>query len=155
MLNRRLLLALPALFFVPPARADQTDDLAQVLTICWAARGVRFTPQAVRDRIGSARGRAALLAVAGATTSADGDGEETAVEILWEAGGTTLPTEYLMQRDLARGLPLLLLHRDGRALLLTGLAGETASVRDAVAGSEMQLPLVQVALIGRPVIAGA
>lgn len=152
--NRRLLLALP-LLLACPARAEPEDDLAQLLVICWAARGVRFTPQAVRERIGTARGRAALLAVAGATTNADGDGEETAVEILWDAGRPALPTEPLLHHDLARGLPLLLMHRDGRALLMTGLAGSMAQARTAAADTTLAVPLADVLLIGRPVIAGA
>jgi len=154
MYSRRLLLALP-LLFAGPAMADHPDDLAHVLVICWAARGVRFTPDAVRERIGSARGRAALLAVAGATTSADGDGEETAVEILWEAGRGPLPTAPLLQQDLQRGLPLLLIDQGGQPWLLHGLANGMAYVTRAARGERAALPLASVMLIARPVIAGA
>lgn len=155
MLNRRHLLAAPLLLLTPPAGAVPPDDLARVLAICWAARGVRFTPAAIGLRIGDARGKAALLAVAGAATSADGDGEETAVEIVWEARAPPSPAEPLLHRDLAQGLPALLLLRDGRALLLMALNGETAQARDPISGAALVLPLAQAMLIGRPVIAGA
>jgi hypothetical protein len=154
MFSRRLMLALPAMAFVRPAMADQPDDLALVLAICWQARGVNFTPAAVRMRIGSARGKAALLAVAGATTSTDGDGEETAVEIVWEAGQPQLPTEHLMHRDLAQGLPLLLIDRRGQPWLLHALANGIARVTKP-ADVATDLPLAAAALIARPVIAGA
>ena len=154
MYSRRLLLALP-LIFAGPARADHPDDLAHVLVICWAARGVRFTPEAVRERIGNARGRAALLAIAGATTNADGDGEETAVEIVWEAGRNPLPTAPLLQHDLRRGLPLLLIDQGGQPWVLHALDEGTAHVTRAARGERAALPLTSVALIARPVIAGA
>uniref|UniRef100_UPI0013D9309F hypothetical protein n=1 Tax=Sandarakinorhabdus rubra TaxID=2672568 RepID=UPI0013D9309F len=61
MISRRLLLALPLL--AVPARAQPADDLALVLIACWQARGVRFTVEQLRARIGSATGKAALLAL--------------------------------------------------------------------------------------------
>jgi hypothetical protein len=147
MIARRLILALPLLAL--PARAQTAGDLAPVLIACWAARGVRFTVEQVTQRIGARTGRAALLAVGGSAQNADGDDEETVVEILWEAGQPPLPTAPAMARDLARGLPLLLITRDGRALLLIG----TDAARLHTPGGA--LTWADAALIGRPVIAGA
>lgn len=154
MLNRRLLLALPALLAMP-AHAQAADRLPLVLAACWQARGVRFTPAAIAARIGDRTGVAALLAVAGAAESADGEEVETAVEIVWQAGRPPSPAEPLLHRDLAQGLPLLLVLRDGRALLLLALAAGTAQARDPISGTVMAVALADAMLIGRPVIAGA
>ncbi|WP_164157736.1 hypothetical protein, partial [Sandarakinorhabdus rubra] len=131
------------------------DDLALVLIACWQARGVRFTVEQLRARIGSATGKAALLALAGAVEDADGEGQEIVVEIGWEAGRPLSPAFPLLQRDLARGLPLLLITRDGRALLLQGLVGSMVTVRDPQGGGTVTLDWREAVLIGRPVIAGA
>ncbi|WP_197042101.1 hypothetical protein, partial [Sandarakinorhabdus oryzae] len=129
--------------------------LAAALVACWQARGVRFTREQVMARIGPRSGRAALLAVAGAAISADEDEVETAVEIVWEAGQAPLAAEPLMHRDLARGLPLLLITGDGRALLLHGLGAGGADASDPLSGQRLAVPMSEIALIGRPVIAGA
>jgi hypothetical protein len=158
MINRRIMLALPLLLAVrapaQPAEAQPVDPLAVALVICWQARGVRFTPQQVAARIGSRTGRAALLAVAGAWTDANEDDQETVVEIVWEAGQTASPAAPLMHRDLAQGLPLLLITGDGRTLLLHGL-GAAADASEPLTGQRLRVPMSHIALIGRPVIAGA
>lgn len=154
MIHRRLLFALPALLAMP-ARADPADGLARVLAACWQARGVAFSPESIAARIGARTGKAALLAVAGATASDDGEEWETAVEIVWEAGQPPSPAAYLLQRDLAKGLPLLLLHRNGQPMLLHRLAGDMAQVSDPMTGAAAALAMGDVMLIGRPVIAGA
>ena len=164
MFSRRLIIAMPALWAIPaaaqpvvvqPAPAQHGEALAAALVVCWQARGVRFTPAQVQARIGGRTGKAALLAVAGATESADGDGEETAVEIAWEAGAPASPTLPLLVADLARGLPALLITHDGRALLLHALGGASADASDPLSGQRLRLLLSEAALIGRPVIAGA
>lgn len=155
MLSRRILLALPALFALP-VRAAPASALAMALTRCWQARGVRFTADQVAMRIGARDGRDALLAVAGATENADGDGEEVAVEISWEAGAARHPALIaLLQRDLAQGLPAVLRSRDGRWWLLDRLDETMASTTDPISGQRQSLAMAAVALIGRPVIAGA
>lgn len=158
MVNRRIILALPLLLAVPaPAQlvdAQPIDALAAALVICWQARGVRFTLEQVAARIGACTGRAALLAVAGAWTDANDDDQETVVEIVWEAGAAPSPTEPLMHRDLARGLPLLLITGDGRTLLLHAL-GTAADASEPLTGQRLSVPMGDIALIGRPVIAGA
>lgn len=153
MVNRRIILALPLLAALPAA-AQPADTLVAALVACWLARGVRFTPEQVAARIGSRTGRAALLAVAGAWIDADGDDQETVVEIVWEAGRPPSPAEPLMHRDLARGLPLLLFTNDGRTLLLHALDTHAAA-SDPLTGQRLAVPIAEIALIGRPVIAGA
>jgi hypothetical protein len=154
MVNRRIVLALPLILAVP-ARAQPADALAAALVACWQARGVRFTAEQVAARIGPHSDRAALLAVAGAAISADEDEVETAVEILWEAGAAPSPALPLLQRDLAAGLPLLLITGDGRALLLHAMDGGNATASDPLSGQRLALAMNEIALIGRPVIAGA
>lgn len=155
MINRRHLLALPLLLAAPARAAPANDALAAALVACWQARGVRFTADQVLARMGGSSGKAALLAVAGATDSADGEEVETAVEIVWEAGRPPSPTEPLLQRDLRQGLPLLLIGQNGHIWLLHALDGGAASVSDPISGHKQSLTLGEVALIGRPVIAGA
>lgn len=154
MFTRRLLLALP-LMLTMPARAQPANALASALVACWQARGVRFTTEQVIARIGPLSGRAALLAVAGAAISTDEDEVETAVEILWEVAAVPSPALPLLKRDLEAGLPLLLLTGDGRALLLHALDGGFATASDPLSGHRLALPMNQIALIARPVIAGA
>ena len=77
------------------------------------------------------------------------------VEITWEAGAAPSPAEPLMQRDLARGLPLLLLTVDGRTLLLHALNGGNAIASAPLTSERLNLPISDIALIGRPVISGA
>lgn len=157
MIARRLLLALPLLFAAPAlAQAVRArNPLAAALAICWQARGVRFTEDQIAARIGDRWGKAALVAVAGAVISADDTEEEIAVEIVWEAGEPPSPAEPLLHRDLGQGRPALLLTRDERALLLHGLEAGMAAVQDPISAERQSLPLSQVVLIGRPVIAGA
>lgn len=154
MFTRRLLLALPLLLAVP-ARAQPADTLAAALVACWQARGVRFTVEQVIARIGSRRDRTALLAVAGATVSADEDEVEIAVEIIWEAGQPPSPAEPLLIRDLFAGQPALVLARDGQWWLLHARYQELLGVRHPLTGQNRMLALDAVTLIGRPVIAGA
>jgi hypothetical protein len=154
MITRRLLMALPLLIAVP-VWAQPADSLAAALVACWQARGIRFTVGQVTARIGGRTGRAALLAVAGAAISADEDEVETAVEILWEAGAVPSPARPLLERDLASGLPLLLITGAGRALLLHALEGGKAEASDPLSGEKLNLTMSDIALIGRPVIAGA
>jgi hypothetical protein len=158
MIDRRLVLALP-IFAVAPAAmaapASGSAGLAEALATCWAARGINFTPEQIAARIGEREGMAALLAVAGATESADGDEVETAVEILWEAGQPPSPALPLMARDLAAGLPLLAIAGTGQPLLLLGRSGDTLLLRDPLSGARLEMTLDRIALIGRPVIAGA
>ena len=154
MFTRRLLLIAPVLFAVP-VLAQPADPLAAALVICWQARGVRFTPEQVAARIGGKTGRAALLAVAGAWTDANDDDQETVVEIVWESGAALPSTEPLMHRDLAKGLPLLLITGHGRVLLLHGLNGGSAAASDPLSGGRLNLAMKDIALIGRPVIGGA
>ena len=158
MITRRLVLALPAqiaLLAAAPLRAQPDDALAAALVTCWQARGIRFTAEQVARRIGAHTGKAALLALAGATESADGEEVETAVEILWEAGQPPSPAEPLIARDLAARLPLLLLARDGQWWLLRALDESAMHVSHPATGQTMGLTHEKVALIGRPVIAGA
>ena len=154
MIHRRFVLLWPLLLAVP-ALAQPAGPLAVALVMCWQARGVRFTPDQVAARIGARTGRAALLAVAGAWNDADGDDQETVVEIVWETDQPPSPAAPLMHRDLARGLPLVLFTRDGRTLLLHALAGGTALASDPISGARLQLTMDAIALIGRPAIAGA
>jgi len=154
MVNRRIILALPLLLAVP-ALAQPADPLVAALVACWQARGIRFTVEQVAARIGGRTGRDALLAVAGAAISADEDEVESAVEILWEAGVAPSPARPLLERDLAKGLPLLLITSDGRALLLHALDGRSAMASDPLSGQRLALTMNEIALIGRPVIAGA
>ena len=163
MVNRRIILALPLLFAVPapaqpaeaqPAEAQPANSLVAALVICWQARGVRFTPEQVAARIGTRTGRAALLAVAGAWTDANDDDQEIVVEIVWEAGQPASPAEPLMHRDLAKGLPLLLITGDGRTLLLHAL-GTAADASEPLTGQRFSVKMGDIALIGRPVIGGA
>lgn len=162
MFTRRLLIAqgltLPVLLVVPAlaqSAGSPAETLAAALVTCWQARGIRFTLAQVVGRIGPRSGRAALLAVAGATEAADGEEVETAVEILWEAGAAPSPAQPLLARDLGKGLPLLLISSDGRALLLHAMDGGTALASDPLTGQRLSLPISHVALIGRPVISGA
>ena len=158
MITRRLLLAVP-LIALPGAGAapDETapETLAAALAICWQARGTVFTPGQVAARIAGRTGKAALLAVAGAAISADGEEVETAVEIVMEAGGAFRVLVPLLSRDLARGLPAVALAADARWWLLLALNEDTASVRDPISGERRELAVKDIALIGRPVIAGA
>lgn len=154
MVNRRIILALPLLLAVPTS-AQPADVLAAALVACWQARGIRFTREQVTARIGGRTGRDALLAVAGAWTDANNDDQETVVEIVWEATGAPLPTEPLMHRDLAKGLPLLLITGDNRALLLHSLNGGWATASDPLSGQQLNLAVNDIAVIGRPVIGGA
>lgn len=155
MLNRRLLLALPALLAMP-VRAAPPTTLAAALVTCWQARGVRFTHDQMAARIGARTGRDALLALAGAAENANGDGEEIAVETVWDADAPTNPALLaLLHRDLARGLPGVLLARDGQWWLLRALDEAVAGVADPIGQQYHILAIAAVALIGRPVIAGA
>ncbi len=153
MICRRLVLALPLL--AVPARAQAGDGLAEAMVLCWQARGVRFSADQVRQRIGARTGKAALLALAGAVDDADGDGQETAVEIAWEAGSPPSPAEPLLLRDLAGGLPALLLARDGSWWLLLAWRGDRLDLRHPIGGEARVIAIDTAALIGRPVIAGA
>lgn len=158
MIDRRLVLALPIFAVAPAAMAAParfSASLAEVLAACWAARGINFTPAQIAARIGERVGKAALLAVAGATESADGDEVETAVEIVWEAGQPPSPALPLMARDLAAGLPLLAIAATGQPLLLLGRSGDRLLLRDPLSGARLEMTLDRIALIGRPVIAGA
>ncbi len=154
MITRRLLMALP-LMLAMPVQAEPANALAAALVACWQARGIRFTVEQVIARIGPRSGRAALLAMAGATISADEEEVETAVEIMWEAGAVPSPSLPLLARDLGAGLPLLLITNDGRALLLHALDGGSATASDPLSGQRLTLPMNEITLIGRPVIAGA
>lgn len=153
MITRRLALALPLL--AVPVHAQPLDELAVAVVACWQARGIRFTPEQVTRRIGGQTGKAALLALAGAATSADDEDVETAVEIAWEAGAAPSPAEPLLTRDLADGLPAVLLTRDGQWWLLHARHQDLLGVRHPISGQARMLPLAAAALIGRPVIAGA
>jgi hypothetical protein len=154
MIVRRALFGLPLLLLAARAVAQPAGDLAAVLAACWRARGVEFAPAMLASRIGTHRGRAALLAVAGAVASIDGEEWEIAVEIGWADGEAMAPVTYLMAADLARGLPLLLITRDGQALILVGMTGGQLHARTPDGPAQL-LPMTQAALIGRPVIAGA
>ncbi len=153
MISRRLILALPLM--AVPVRAQAPDALAAAVAACWRARGIDFTPEQVAARIAGRQGKAALLALAGVAESADGEEVETAVEIVWEAGAPPSPALPLLARDLAQGLPLLLLTRDGRAWLLQGRDGDRLAVSDPVSREARVVTLAAASLIGRPVIAGA
>ncbi len=154
MINRRVLLLMP-LVAAAPLRAQPVDALAQAVATCWAARGVRFTPDQIAARINGRRGKAALLALAGATTNADGDDEETAVEIAWEAGTAPSPAEPLLYRDLGRGLPAVALDLAGQWWLLTSHESGLFAARHPISGETRVLARAALQLIGRPVIAGA
>lgn len=154
MINRRLALALSLLLAVP-ARAQPGNALVAALVACWQARGVRFTPEQVAARIGGRTGRAALLAVAGAWTDADGDDQETMVEIVWEAGSPPSPADPLLNADLVAGRPAVLLTRDGQWWLLQARHQQRLGVCHPLTGQASMLALDTVELIGRPVIAGA
>jgi hypothetical protein len=158
MFDRRCILALPLLLAAPGADAAPAScsaGLADVLVTCWAARGIRFTPEQVAARLGARVGKEALLAVAGATESADGDEVETAVEILWETGRPASPALPLLARDLAAGLPLLAIAGTCQPLLLTARTGDRLHLHDPLSGARLEMSLDRIALIGRPVIAGA
>ena len=154
MIDRRILLLLPLLASVR-LHAAPIDALAQAVATCWAARGVRFTPDQIAARINGRSGKAALLALAGATTNADGDDEETAVEIAWEAGAATSPAEPLLYRDLAAGRPAVALDLAGQWWLLTSHDGALFAARDPISGETRVLARAALRLIGRPEIAGA
>ena len=158
MIDRRLMLAFPLALAVP-ARAQPADALAAALAaalvICWQERGVRFTPAQVAARIGGKTGRAALAAVAGSWTDANDDDQETAVEIVWEAGRLPSPAWPLLAADLAARRPALLLGSDGRWWLLEAHRDGLLAVRDPLNGESRLLTPESVELIGRPVIAGA
>jgi hypothetical protein len=154
MFNRRLVLALP-LLAAGPLHAQPVHALATAVAACWQARGIRFTPEQVAQRIGGRSGKAALLALAGAAESADGDEVETAVEIVWEAGTPPSPAEPLFTRDLANGLPGVLLARDGQWWLLQARHDGLLAVRHPITGQAHLLAQDAAVLIGRPVIAGA
>lgn len=156
MINRRTMITLPLLLALPAAlsAADAGDPLATALAEAWTARGVRFVAPDVMARIGGRGGRAALLAVAGATISADGDEVETAVEIVWAAGAET-PAWPLLGRDLARGLPGIAQDGDGSWWLVTGVAGDRMQLRHPISGEIRSLTRGDLALIGRPLISGA
>lgn len=154
MIDRRVLLVLPLLAALP-AHAEPADALAQAVATCWAARGVRFTPDQIAARINGRSGKAALLALAGATTNADGDDEETAVEIAWEAGAPPSPAEPLLYRDLAAGRPAVALDVAGQWWLLTGHDQGLFAARHPISGESRVLARASLQLIGRPVIAGA
>lgn len=158
MISRRLILALPLLalpLLAVPGHAQPADALTAAVIICWRARGIDFMPAQLAARIGNRQGKAALQALAGVAASADGEEVETAVEILWEAGAPPSPAWPLMARDLAHGLPLLLLAHDGRAWLLESRDGDLLIVSDPMTREVRVFTLATAALIGRPVIAGA
>jgi hypothetical protein len=154
MIDRRFILALP-LFVAAPALAQPTDTLATALAQCWLARGVRFTPEQISARIAGRTGKAALLAVAGAWTDADGDDQETMVEIVWEAGQPPSPAEPLLIIDLVAKRPALLLTNEGHWWLLDARYQAWLLVRHPISGVSRMLSLEQTLLIGRPMIAGA
>jgi hypothetical protein len=154
MISRRALIVLPLLASVR-LRAEPIDGLAQAVAVCWAARGVRFTPEQIAARINGRSGKAALLALAGATTNADGDDEETAVEIVWEAGAAPSPAEPLLYRDLAAGRPAVALDLARQWWLLTSHDGALFAAREPISGEARVLAQAALRLIGRPVIAGA
>ncbi|MCU0891960.1 MAG: hypothetical protein MUE77_09495 [Sandarakinorhabdus sp.] len=155
MITRRAALAMP-LLIAASVRAQPADPLVAALIACWQARGVRFTPEQVAARIGGRTGRAALLALAGSATDADGEGQEIAVEIVWEAGAARSPAEPLLIRDLADGLPAVLLARDDQWWLLRARYQDMILfVRHPLTGTHRFLPPENAVLIGRPVIAGA
>lgn len=139
-IRRRALFALPLL--AVPARAQRPDALAGVLATCWRARGANFDALMLAQRIGSHTGRAALLALAGVAVDREGEEWEIAVEIIRDSAVPPSPAAPLLARlmadDLARGLPLAGITGDGRALLIAR-AGDADGM----------------ALVGRPVIAGA
>jgi hypothetical protein len=153
MITRRLALALPLL--AVPVRAEPPGALAAAVAACWQARGIRFTPEQVMQRIGGRAGKAALLALAGAAISADDEEVETAIEIVWEAGAPPSPAEPLLTRDLAAGLPAVLLARDGQWWLLHARHRDLLGVRHPISGQARMLAPGVAVLIGRPVIAGA
>ncbi|MBU6166163.1 MAG: hypothetical protein KGQ52_08515 [Alphaproteobacteria bacterium] len=154
MIDRRLLLALPLLAAIP-ARAQPADALAAAVATGWTARGTRFTPEQVAARIAGRSGRAALLALAGAATSADEEEVETAIEIMWEAGQPPSPAEPLLYRDLVAGLPGVALDMAGQWWLITGHDRGLFSARHPISGETRVLARSALILIGRPVIAGA
>lgn len=154
MIDRRVLLVLPLLAALP-AQAQPADALARAVAACWAARGVRFTPDQIAARINGRSGKAALLALGGATISADGDDEETVVEIAWEAGAPPSPTAPLLYRDLGRGLPAVALDKAGQWWLITSHENGLFAARRPISGDTRMLALSALQLIGRPVIAGA
>jgi hypothetical protein len=153
MISRRLALALPLL--AAPLHAQPVDALVLALVICWRARGVNFTPDQLAQRIGRHEGKAALRALAGAVTDADGDDQEIAVEIVWEAGAPPSPAEPLLITDLAAKRPALLLAGDRQWWLLDARYQEWLLVRHPISGQSRLLDLNDSVLIGRPVIAGA
>jgi hypothetical protein len=152
MIDRRLMFALPLL--AVPAVAQPADSMAAAIAAGWTARGVRFTAQQVAARIAGRTGKAALLALAGATEGADGDEVETVIELVWE-GGAPGPAFPLLLRDLAAGLPGVLQDQAGGWWLLTGQDNGQFSVRHPLTGATRTLAAAAVQLIGRPLIAGA
>jgi hypothetical protein len=152
MIDRRLMLALPLL--AAPALAQQANSMAAAIAAGWTARGVRFTAEQVATRMAGQRGKAALLALAGATEGADGDEVETIIEIVWDAGqpGPAFP---LLLRDLAAGLPGVLQDQADGWWLVTGHDNGQFSVRHPLTGETRTLAAAAVQLIGRPLIAGA
>jgi len=152
MIDRRLMFALPLL--AAPTFAQPADSMAAAIAAGWTARGVRFTAQQVTTRIAGRTGKAALLALAGATEGADGDEVETIIELVWE-GGAPGPTFPLLLRDLAAGLPGVLQDQAGGWWLLTGHGNGQFSVRHPLTGETRTLAAAAVQLIGRPLIAGA
>jgi hypothetical protein len=153
MIDRRLILALP-LALAAPASAQPDDGMAAAVAAGWTARGVRFTPAQVAARIAGRSGKAALLALAGATEGADGDEVETAVELVWESGQSG-PAWPLLLRDLAAGLPGVLLDTSGQWWLLASHDGGRFGVRHPGSGEPRVLAAASVQWIGRPLIAGA
>ncbi len=149
-------LALAALLLIPAAAAAQSAPSAMAAAIAagWSARGVPFTPAQVAARIGGRQGPAALLALAGATEAADGEEVETMVEIVWQAG-TPGPAFPLLRRDLAAGLPGVLLDQAGQWWLVTGHDAGGFRVRHPLSGETKLLPAGDVRLVARPLIAGA
>ncbi|OSZ65337.1 hypothetical protein CAP39_12760 [Sphingomonas sp. IBVSS1] len=154
MIDRRLMLALPLLAALTPAFAQPANSMAAAIAAGWTARGVRFTADQVATRMAGRTGKAALLALAGATEGADGDEVETIIEIVWDAG-TQGPSWPLLLRDLAAGLPGVLQDQAGDWWLLTAHDNGRFTVRHPLTGETRMLAAPTVQLIGRPLIAGA
>lgn len=159
MMHIQALTAAACIMLAAPALAQRAEPdaaaLAPALIACWQARGMNFTTDQVMARIGSRTGKAALQALAGATTSADGEDVETIVEITFEPGKRDSPYAPLMARDLERGQPLLLITTDGRVMLLIAMTQTILVATNSDGSGQFGLPISAAAIIGRPLVSGA